>query len=181
MSRTALQVDIANRTRQVFRAQWGPEVYTLPVDLTRWTEALAIRVEHRRFNRAPDFHGGVAEQPASGLVMLVNDLDDFRVQRFTIAHEIGHVLLRHHRKSGTQWWFETEANTIASEILLPWPYLEHVIQRTVPQEPGAQTQWWAQTGPRLARQAVVTEAVVAYHFQDLGWPTSSRWGSRARE
>jgi len=168
MARTSMQTEIANHVRRVFRAQYPLPATEVPVNLMAWVDRLDAHLVRARLD-GPGFHGAVAEQPASGVVMLVNGIDDFRVQRFTIAHELGHILLHHHRKAQTYWWFETEANTVASEILLPWSYLEHVVRPTIPLDPEGQVRWWAQMGSALARHAAVTESVVAYHLQDLGW------------
>ncbi len=48
------------------------------------------------------------------------------VQRFTIAHELGHRDLHHEPGAGA--WAETEANNYANELLVPWPLLQEARQ-----------------------------------------------------
>jgi len=168
MARTPVQTEIANQARQVFRARWGRLLADLPVNLMEWADQFQAHVLRIRVDD-PRFHGAAAKQPASGVVLLINRTDDFRVQRFTLAHELGHVWLGHHQHARTYWWFETEANAVASEILLPQAYLERWVRPTIPVDPADHARWWSAMGPALARRAALTESVVAYHLQDLGW------------
>lgn len=50
------------------------------------------------------------------------------VQRFSIAHEIGHFLLGH--KHGDGSWAETEANNFANELLVPGDLLASALKET---------------------------------------------------
>lgn len=50
------------------------------------------------------------------------------VQRFSIAHEIGHFLLGH--KHGDGSWAETEANNFANELLVPGDLLARALKET---------------------------------------------------
>lgn len=50
------------------------------------------------------------------------------VQRFTIAHELGHRALEH--KHGDGAWAETEANHYANELLVPGPMLSQAMTTT---------------------------------------------------
>ena len=42
-------------------------------------------------------------------------------RRFTIAHELGHIVLKH---SQEQWWEEREADYYAAQLLAPHPVIE---------------------------------------------------------
>lgn len=42
-------------------------------------------------------------------------------QRFTLAHELGHIVLKH---SQEQWWEEKEADYYAAQLLAPHPVIE---------------------------------------------------------
>lgn len=50
------------------------------------------------------------------------------VQRFTIAHELGHRALGH--KHGDGAWAETEADNYANELLVPGPMLSRAMTTT---------------------------------------------------
>ena len=102
------------------------KIKTAPVSLQRVIEHLqgSYDLEVRRM----DVSGKV-----SGLIVICRDLDsEFATigfnsnhpwcrRRFTIAHEIGHLLLNHtctgKQNDGTH--YETEANVFASELLVP--------------------------------------------------------------
>ena len=42
-------------------------------------------------------------------------------RRFTLGHELGHVILRH---SSEEWWEEKEADYFASQLLAPHPIIQ---------------------------------------------------------
>ncbi|MEM4959171.1 MAG: ImmA/IrrE family metallo-endopeptidase [Nanopusillaceae archaeon] len=57
-------------------------------------------------------------------------------KRFTLAHEIGHIVLKHFERSEFIYffhkdenhnYFEEEANLFASEVLVPYPFLKQAI------------------------------------------------------
>jgi hypothetical protein len=54
--------------------------------------------------------------------------DHLVVQRFTIAHELGHRALHH--QHGDSSWAEVEADNYANELLVPGPMLREVMIRT---------------------------------------------------
>jgi Zn-dependent peptidase ImmA (M78 family) len=76
--------------------------------------------------------------------IVVNDIDSPSQQNFTVAHELGHYLLRHHEAenykdeysvllrdtcSMEQTWLEREANCFAENLLVPVAFLrEYVAQ-----------------------------------------------------
>ena len=60
-------------------------------------------------------------------IELVKD-DPLVVQRFTIAHELGHRALRH--AHGDRDWAETEAHQYANELLVPGPMLKQAMAST---------------------------------------------------
>jgi hypothetical protein len=60
-------------------------------------------------------------------IELVKD-DHPVVQRFTIAHELGHRALEH--KHGDGAWAETEADHYANELLVPGPMLSQAMTTT---------------------------------------------------
>jgi Zn-dependent peptidase ImmA (M78 family) len=60
-------------------------------------------------------------------IELVKD-DPHAVQRFTVAHELGHCALEHSHSAGE--WAETEANNYANELLVPGPLLREAMTDT---------------------------------------------------
>ena len=53
--------------------------------------------------------------------LLYDSSVDSRRRRFTLAHELGHIVLRH---SAEQKWEEVEADYFASQLLAPRPVLD---------------------------------------------------------
>lgn len=59
-------------------------------------------------------------------VLFLNDEDSYTRQRFTIAHEIGHVVLKHPKTipgKHSESRFEKDANTFAAELIMPYDWL----------------------------------------------------------
>ena len=90
-------------------------------------------IEHLQKTRALDVRRIEASEKVSGLLVVSNQLDTeyatigFNAnhpwcrRRFTIAHEIGHLLLGHtcNDDDGDDSHNETEANFFAAELLMP--------------------------------------------------------------
>ena len=89
---------------------------------------------------------GVLYQPLNGSPIIgVNSLDSGPRQRFTIAHELGHLLLhpreeihvdanfvlafRNQKSSTASDVREIEANQFAAELLVPLAFLEHDLRQ----------------------------------------------------
>ena len=117
-----------------------------------------------------EFEGGDAESVSGFLVaqkkkIVVNHADNARQQNFTIAHELGHYLLGHHRvknydamysvllrdtRSMEQTWLEREANCFADNLLVPEELLREYIRKSP-----------TLTNPQLAYIFGVPENVIA--------------------
>lgn len=113
----------------------------LPVDLHKLAEELRIKIHYEKLpancdgwtlELLPDF-------TSVNYLILINS-NRFAVrQRFTIAHEIGHVVLNHFdRKPNAclfknievkdNFEFEREADIFASELLIPTPHLLKLVK-----------------------------------------------------
>ena len=97
-----------------------------PVNLDVVTERLSIRVTYRDLGAG--IEGACKSLGAKRLVVLKPNLESIQKERFTLAHEIGHLLIHHNSylcKSDffstyrTQNEKEQEANDFAAELLLP--------------------------------------------------------------
>ncbi|MFT5707957.1 MAG: Zn-dependent peptidase ImmA (M78 family) [Oceanospirillaceae bacterium] len=112
----------------------------LPVDL----KAIASKYADLKFVQIPfDIDGVSANLKVSGKkpIILVNDKKSPKRKRFTLAHEIGHVIIPWH--TGTifdmtsesvpdgaidYWTMENEANAFATELLMPSEWVSSLIE-----------------------------------------------------
>lgn len=92
-----------------------------PVPVRELAEADGLRVVLRRNL------GSLQGRLVGTTIELVKDGHPV-VQRFTIAHELGHLALSH--KHGDGKWAETEADHYANELLVPEPMLKHAVTIT---------------------------------------------------
>lgn len=136
-------------------------VITAPVPVERVAEGLGAVVVHRRFDGNET--SGFMYSSDTGVLIGVNSATSRRRQRFTVAHEIGHMLL--HRADdlrvdnvvqfrdglstrGTDP-NEREANAFAAALLMPTPLIdEHLAQA------------WARGN--TARDSLITELAGAF-------------------
>lgn len=103
----------------------------LPIPVERIAADLGFELS---FDAVEEGLSGAAIRTPRGAIVSVNSGHPYRRQRFTIAHEIGHLLLHvdssefvdaatvvGYRVAGaTSSIDETEANHFAAELLLPW-------------------------------------------------------------
>ncbi len=124
---------IARRTLQ----QFG--VRKPPVPVERMAAGLNVRVE---YSPLEDNISGFLFQKNGKLVIGVNNGHSENRQRFTIAHELGHLLLEHHgelfidrkawlfrdHKSQTgKYKHEIKANSFAAELLMPEEFVRKAV------------------------------------------------------
>ena len=97
-----------------------------PVDLMNITERLTIKVTHKELGKG--IEGACKSKGAKRLVVLNPHPSSIQKGRFTLAHEIGHLLIHHSsylcksdvfRTYISQNDEEQEANDFAAELLLP--------------------------------------------------------------
>lgn len=108
----------------------------LPVDVECLAGAMGITVQKDPFMDG----SGMIELKSSGPVITVKDTEVGTRQRFTIAHEIGHLVLGHlngvsalHRDEASNFTtgvfmpVEREANQFAAELLMPGRVVSYAI------------------------------------------------------
>lgn len=103
------------------------------INVSRVAKKLGFEVKKVIFNQKPDVSGMVINDPQSGeQVIYVDATDSLERQRFTIAHELGHVILHHMLGPQKDSIFkkvdlrsnrgnrqEQEANLFAAALLMP--------------------------------------------------------------
>jgi len=99
---------------------------TTSVDLQFILEKLMIKLIYKDLGRGID--GACKSEGIKKLIVLNPNIDNEKRKRFTLAHEIGHLLIHHNaylcnkdcfRAYKTQSNEEREANDFAAELLLP--------------------------------------------------------------
>lgn len=104
--------------------------YNEKIDLYGLAEELNIKVVERSFNKK--VLGACKTKGIQRIILLNNNIDYEKRKRFTLAHEIGHLVLGH----GDQYCdsknfyirqIERDANTFASELLVPSKYIREFV------------------------------------------------------
>lgn len=119
---------------------------SIPVDVRKVAKVLKMEVKYEDLESSGividvvSYYGDVVKDV--DYLIVVNSKDKPHVQRFTIAHEIGHVVLNHFRRgrlsrsslrpelgygSFHDGVFEIEANVFAGELLVPALVLKKVV------------------------------------------------------
>lgn len=111
-----------------------------PIDVVALANLLGIKVYDAPW--PPSISGKIQKDGAkggpSGFAIFVRQGDPETRKRFTIAHEIAHYVLHEHLigdgvfddamyRSGLTSDVERQANNLAADILMPWPYLRPMI------------------------------------------------------
>lgn len=110
------------------------QITAAPVSLDRVAEVVGARVHYEPYD-GEDLSGMAYRQPNGQRVIGVNSMHSERRQRFTIAHEVGHLLLHANEDLHVDKNFpiglrtevsslaiddkEIEANQFAAELLMP--------------------------------------------------------------
>jgi hypothetical protein len=104
--------------RQHLIAQANPS--EVPTNLHAVARGLGVRIRSEPCEEDPEYTGSmfIGERRLNGfLLLVVNDLLTPQRWAFTVAHELGHVALKHRgNRTATQ---ERLANVYASELLVP--------------------------------------------------------------
>jgi Zn-dependent peptidase ImmA (M78 family)/transcriptional regulator with XRE-family HTH domain len=112
-----------------------------PVDVEQLTARCGALLVRRRFD---DALSGLMINLDDRALIAVNDLQSDGRQRFTIGHELGHLLLGHHHRfhidlgpsaehgnpPGHDWRHERAANDFAAELLMPTTLVHDAFERT---------------------------------------------------
>lgn len=146
----------------------------LPVNVIGLAEALGARVY--RTSEWPDNISGMIhiDEELGGsedFVIYVNAKHHLNRRRFTIAHELSHIMLHDHLigngittdglyRSGLGGGVERAANQSAANILMPWPKIRELLAQGVT------------SVEELARKFQVSRSAMAIQ---LDWPWALEW------
>ena len=101
------------------------QVQGIPVDLARLAKQVGIR-QVTELNTRLD--GQLLELPAGGYEVVLSKLAPATRRRFTLAHEIAHLLLfPRQAECNLRWETEELCNVAASELLIPARFLTRVL------------------------------------------------------
>jgi Zn-dependent peptidase ImmA (M78 family) len=145
------------------------------VDVEAVARHLGLAVVHERLG--DDISGMLVTKGGKTTICIETDHHPHR-QRFSIAHEIGHHVLRHlfagehvhvdrvimrnaQSSEGTDPR-EIEANQFAASLLMPAEMVHHHVQ-------ALKSQYVEQVVPRLAKQFKVSEQAMAFRLSSLGY------------
>ena len=113
-------------TDEILERYWD---YLLPVKVDDIASRLGVTIRPLEEDLCKDYSGLAYVDSKTGLKHIYyNQCESFNRQRFTIAHELGHLVLEHtvfkdkfydDFKGDFDDPFEKEANIIPSEILMP--------------------------------------------------------------
>lgn len=113
-----------------------------PIDIFSLTKQYAI-IESKNIPVDIDGISLYLKLPNKGPKVIINNNKPENRMRFTLAHELGHVLIPWHlgsivdnislpndeNRSDKYWYLETEANRFASELLMPTRWVENIINK----------------------------------------------------
>lgn len=153
-------------------------VYDAPVPLEDLAKLCKATIRYEPFDG--EVSGMVHCQPGGGGVIGVNSMHSSTRQRFTIAHELGHLLLhaeeefhidekrplarRDEVSSKATDPREIEANQFAAELLMPASFLRKSVGVLVEEEPGISVE---NAIACLARSYEVSELAMTHRLTSL--------------
>ena len=171
-TRTLSQTMIATATQQWMRDLAWVQTLQWPIPIAELIADAGGRI--RWLTNAPaGFHGATMPKTQEHFDVWINPQDSSTVQRFTMAHEFAHVLLGHLAHKQPLWWFETEANTAAAELLLPWSQLQTYAPDTPITTMDALTHWMRTAGQEILQQSGISYTALVYHLHDIAWATET--------
>jgi len=156
---------------------------TLPIPVEQLARACGALVNYQPFD-AEDISGLLFRKPGQAPVIGVNSANSLVRQRFTIAHELGHLRLhkgelildrlarvnfRDSTSSAATDTQEIEANAFAATLLMPQPLIEEQLQV----QARRRQQGDEQLVETLAKQFQVSRAAMEYRLINLGYYTPS--------
>jgi Zn-dependent peptidase ImmA (M78 family) len=133
--------------------------YKTPVDVVAIANEFGIEIFTSDFGGQP--YAGKIEKKDGKYFIYVNVKDPYKRQRFTIAHELAHFILHKHLfenralidnelyRSGLNNEYETEANKLAADILMPWHLINSAMNENI------------RTIPELAKRFQVSDSAMA--------------------
>lgn len=147
----------------------------LPIPVDRIASELGAKVAYEPFEG--DVSGMLVRGNGSGAVIGVNSAHSNTRQRFTVAHEIAHLLIHTGRpmfvdsfvrvnwRNGESNQVEMEANAFAAELLMPRRLIEDQVQQAVERDPTLTPEALSK---RLARTFKVSPQAMGYRLENLG-------------
>lgn len=153
-----------------------------PIDVEFLASSLGIEIKYEKF--AEDLSGVLVKRPEK-TVIGVNSAHAITRQRFTVAHELGHYLLKHrgdvfvdstlhgnsvvvHRDGksslGTHAW-EVHANRFAAALLMPQPLVQQHIEKLVARKSDVPMDSLV---AELAKTFLVSRQAMEYRLTNLG-------------
>ncbi|WP_417585373.1 ImmA/IrrE family metallo-endopeptidase [Pelagibacterium sp.] len=132
--------EIANKSSlEIMDAKAALDAYwdgSLPIDPAKLARRAGASVVADPRMREKDLSGSF-DLTASGPLITVNPSDAKVRQRFTVAHELGHMFLKHgaafrdnaRNYTSAALLKEREANNFAAELLMPAEVLQWLIQK----------------------------------------------------
>lgn len=135
------------------------KLFTLPVNLTRICDMLGIVI---RYDALKGLDGYFIRNPETKKIMIVvNDLVSLGRQRFSVAHELGHIRLKHGMLGFStagmvirREQMEVNANYFASELLMPKPLLQR---------------YGHMTAEEISEKCKVSKPAASIRAEQLGW------------
>lgn len=143
----------------------------IPVDIEDIVRKEGIYLDRLSERDAYQYSGIASIDEYGRKVISISDYIHYNRRRFTIAHELGHHVLRHvspaerqHRDNDYSFsgnnadWIEVEANKFAAEVLMPDTAINYMIKREGVTDIS-----------ELARAFEVSEQAMYYRMLNLGY------------
>jgi Zn-dependent peptidase ImmA (M78 family) len=147
----------------------------LPVDVDEIAIALGADLQYEAYEG--DVSGMLYRYDGGTSVIGVNSRHALTRQRFTVAHEIAHLVMhkgqpmfvdtfiRVNRRDGASNREEAEANAFAAELLMPRRLIEREVDKALNRQ---QTITAQELAAQLARLFKVSAEAMSYRLQNLG-------------
>ena len=148
------------------RILWGIPPGPIP-NLTQYLEAAGILILPMR--DMPDGIDAVFLPPVLGFtaVFIVNQSVPGDRLRWTLAHELGHYVLRHYEGRVDEETAENEANSFASELLMPKAQLKSILRNVTLAKAAQLKSRWRVSVAALIRRARDTGAITNGRYTSL--------------
>lgn len=147
----------------------------LPVDVEDIAIVLGADLQYEPYDG--DVSGMLYRYDGGASVIGVNSRHALTRQRFTVSHEIAHLVMhtgqpmfvdkfvRVNRRDGASNREEAEANAFAAELLMPRHLIEREVDRALTRHPAITAQ---ELAAQLAKLFKVSAEAMSYRLQNLG-------------
>lgn len=99
------------------------QLFDFPIDTIELSERIGIEI--RTAETLPQNVYSVSLKKGNNIYILFQPSENEGTNRFTIAHELGHILMGHTTEKGATPYQEEEANIFASRLLAPMIVIKH--------------------------------------------------------